>query len=503
MLAALAERGRALERRARLPGGRARGARGRPGPQPDAHPREPARPRGAARRRISTRCRSRATQTSRPRRARYARDARVARRHAARARPRAPRPRARRPHGLARAGRSGPRRDGPRGRADGPLPGTSPDDADLSRCSTARAASCGSSPGAEKKPMLARLRAGDRSIPAGPGRERRRLSSLTDRAAAGVSGGLEDSRHPRLAGDLEAVFLPGLGMLGASLRHRGVELLRRVDDLEAAAAKGSTAGIPLLHPWANRLDGLRLPRRGTRRCVLDPASPLLHLDGARAAHPRRAWSRLAWEVTAASTRTAAPRRLDWNRGPSCWRSSRFRTARVCVALLARTLSRSRRRSRPASEGPVPVAFGFHPYLGLPGPPRAAVAARAAADAAPRARRPRHPDRREDAPFGARRRPARRPGLRRRFRTRGEARDALDLRRRRLRICASSCSRATVRPGLRPEGQDFVALEPMTAPTNALASGRGLRARRAGRASRAAFRVRVEPDGRPVVASAGP
>ena len=56
-----------------------------------------------------------------------------------------------------------------------------------------------------------------------------------------------------LAGDLEAVFLPAHGMLGASLRHRGVEILRRVDDLQAAAARGSSAGIPLLYPWANRL----------------------------------------------------------------------------------------------------------------------------------------------------------------------------------------------------------------------------------------------------------
>ena len=56
-----------------------------------------------------------------------------------------------------------------------------------------------------------------------------------------------------VVGDLKAVFLPGQNMLGSSLRHRGEETLRRVDDLERAAAKGSTAGIPLLHPWANRL----------------------------------------------------------------------------------------------------------------------------------------------------------------------------------------------------------------------------------------------------------
>jgi aldose 1-epimerase len=50
-----------------------------------------------------------------------------------------------------------------------------------------------------------------------------------------------------MAGDLEAVFLPSHGMLGASLRHRGVEILRRVENRETAAAKGSTAGIPFLY----------------------------------------------------------------------------------------------------------------------------------------------------------------------------------------------------------------------------------------------------------------
>ncbi len=63
----------------------------------------------------------------------------------------------------------------------------------------------------------------------------------------------EPTARTLVAGDLEAVFLPAHGMLGASLRHRGVEMLGRVEDLEDAAAKGSTAGIPFLHPWANRL----------------------------------------------------------------------------------------------------------------------------------------------------------------------------------------------------------------------------------------------------------
>ena len=40
------------------------------------------------------------------------------------------------------------------------------------------------------------------------------------------------STHILTAGDLQATFWPEAGMLGASLRLGGVELLRRVDDLE-------------------------------------------------------------------------------------------------------------------------------------------------------------------------------------------------------------------------------------------------------------------------------
>src|SRR5438094_9546108 len=87
----------------------------------------------------------------------------------------------------------------------------------------------------------------------------------------------EASARTLVAGDLEAVFLPDHGMLGASLRYQGVEILRRVEDLEAAAARGSSAGIPLLYPWANRLAEPRYRVLG-KEIVLDQSSPLLHLD---------------------------------------------------------------------------------------------------------------------------------------------------------------------------------------------------------------------------------
>jgi len=136
----------------------------------------------------------------------------------------------------------------------------------------------------------------------------------TPRARCSPSPGhlLRGSRARTLvAGDLHAVFLPEYGMLGASLRHRGVELLRRVTNLETAAAKGSTGGIPLLHPWANRLAGAHYLAAG-REVTLDPSSPLLHLDEHGLPMHGVPWSRLAWEVTAAGREHLAAS-LDWNR----------------------------------------------------------------------------------------------------------------------------------------------------------------------------------------------
>src|SRR5438045_8456535 len=97
-------------------------------------------------------------------------------------------------------------------------------------------------------------------------------------------------------GDLAATFVPKLGMIGASLEHRGEELLGQRNGLAAYEAKGSTMGIPLLYPWANRLAGLEYDAAG-ERVSIDPDSPLVRVDpnglpihGLLAANPR-------WEVT--------------------------------------------------------------------------------------------------------------------------------------------------------------------------------------------------------------
>jgi aldose 1-epimerase len=72
------------------------------------------------------------------------------------------------------------------------------------------------------------------------------------------------------AGGMEAAFVPSAGMVGCSLRHRGEELLGQRGGLRTYIEEHSTMGIPLLHPWANRLDGLRYATGG-RTVTLDPA----------------------------------------------------------------------------------------------------------------------------------------------------------------------------------------------------------------------------------------
>ena len=91
-----------------------------------------------------------------------------------------------------------------------------------------------------------------------------------------------------VAGDLGAVFLPAHGMLGASLRHRGVELLRRVDDLDERRGDGQHRRHPAAASVGEPARRRSRYRAAGRDVVLDRVSPLLHRDAQRAADPRRA-----------------------------------------------------------------------------------------------------------------------------------------------------------------------------------------------------------------------
>jgi galactose mutarotase-like enzyme len=165
------------------------------------------------------------------------------------------------------------------------------------------------------------------------------------------------------SGDLAATFVPQLGMIGASLEHRGEELLGQRNGLAAYEAKGSTMGIPLLYPWANRLAGLDYEAAGTA-VTLDPHSPRVRLDpnglpihGLLAANPQ-------WEVSGDLTA-----RLDFGAQPELLEGFPFpHEVRIEVALEGDGL-RIRTTVDANAGSPVPISFGFHPYLTLPNVPR--------------------------------------------------------------------------------------------------------------------------------------
>jgi aldose 1-epimerase len=76
---------------------------------------------------------------------------------------------------------------------------------------------------------------------------------------------------------LEATFAPHVGMTCCSLRHGGAELLGERFGLEAYASCGTTMGMSLMHPWADRLSSWNYSACGA--AVRLPVSPLLHTDG--------------------------------------------------------------------------------------------------------------------------------------------------------------------------------------------------------------------------------
>jgi aldose 1-epimerase len=176
------------------------------------------------------------------------------------------------------------------------------------------------------------------------------------------------STHLLTAGDLQAEFRPALGMLGTSLRFRGVELLRRIDDLDAARMKGNTAGIPLLYPWANRLNSLQYRAAG-RQVSLDPSSSLLHFDNHQLPMHGVPWSLLSWTVISSHTDTLTAR-LDWHNRDLLAIFPFPHHVEMAVHLLSHDLV-IQTTVFADSGSPVPISFGFHPYFGIPGIERAA------------------------------------------------------------------------------------------------------------------------------------
>jgi aldose 1-epimerase len=172
-------------------------------------------------------------------------------------------------------------------------------------------------------------------------------------------------------GDLRVVFVPAAGMIGCSLEHRGEELLVQRGGLDAWRGTGRSFGLPLLHPWANRLRDWRYAAAG-RAVTIDRSRGIVRADehdlpihGALAAAAD--WDMLDAGADADSAWLAAS--LDYGR----------RDDRLAVFPFPHTIELELRLSGDAltitttiaaGDEVVPLAFGWHPWLSLPGVPRA-------------------------------------------------------------------------------------------------------------------------------------
>jgi len=283
------------------------------------------------------------------------------------------------------------------------------------------------------------------------------------------------------AGELEATFHPEVGMVGSSLRHRGEELLGQRGGLEKYAKSGSSFGIPLLHPWANRLGGwsygqVDLDRERSPIRVEENGLPI---HGLLTASPH-------WRV--ADQRddgfTAA---FSFDRPELLLAFPYPHELEVEVSLTGAVLT-VQTTLRTTGVMAVPVSFGYHPYLTLPGARRAEwlvempVTCRAVLDGNGIPTGANDPVDLEPGPLGAQTFddmfPDIAPGAT--FAVEGGGR----------RVGVVFEEGYPVAQVYAPEGKDFICFEPMTAPTNALVTGAGLRRVEPGAELSARFSISV-------------
>ncbi|MEA2319994.1 MAG: aldose 1-epimerase [Solirubrobacteraceae bacterium] len=173
-------------------------------------------------------------------------------------------------------------------------------------------------------------------------------------------------------GELVASFATGAGMVGCSLRHRGDEVLGIGEGLEAYLEEGAVFGVPLLYPWANRLGGWSYEAAG-RTVTLDRSSPLLHADDREHCLPIHGALAASsdWVVAEAGSddREAwLTATLDYGEDDALLAVFPF-AHRVELDLRVADGALRVTTTVDAAADPVPLSFGFHPYLAPPGAAR--------------------------------------------------------------------------------------------------------------------------------------
>ena len=166
---------------------------------------------------------------------------------------------------------------------------------------------------------------------------------------------------------LAAQFVPAAGMIGISLADDGVELLGQRRGLEAYVNAGKTMGIPILYPWANRL-GERNYRVGDDIVTFAPDAPGVRADANGLPIHGLLAAFSGWRVTS-SADDELTAEVDFGAHPELIASFPFPHRLSLTVVLAERALRISTTVTATGDKAVPLCFGFHPYLRLPGVPR--------------------------------------------------------------------------------------------------------------------------------------
>ena len=288
--------------------------------------------------------------------------------------------------------------------------------------------------------------------------------------------------------ELEAAFVPDAGMVGCSLLHRGEELLGQRGGLARYVAERSTMGIPLLHPWANRVGRRHFWVAGREvdlwahpeLYTLGPKGLPIH--GLLAAAP-------GWSVDRHEDGPEGPRLVgtfDFAAREDLMSVFPFPHQLQFEAGISGQKLTIATTVRASGDVPVPIAFGYHPYLRLPGVDRSAwlvempVRERVVLDS-------------EELPTGELERAdvASGPLGSRTFDDEFEApAEPFALAGGGRRIEVSFDRGYPYAQVYAPDDDDVIAFEPMTAPTNTLVTGQDLKLLQPGESYVASFSIKV-------------
>ncbi|MBU9762725.1 aldose 1-epimerase [Mycobacterium sp. TNTM28] len=166
---------------------------------------------------------------------------------------------------------------------------------------------------------------------------------------------------------LRASYVPGAGMICTSLADNSIEYVGQRRGLQAYVSDGKTMGIPILYPWANRLSANEYRVADTEVTVI-PGTHGVRADahgapihGVLAASPD-------WQVTE-RTDNALVAQLDWDSDQARLATFPFpHRLTVTVTLEDRALTVATAVA-PTRDSSVPLCYGYHPYLTIPGVPR--------------------------------------------------------------------------------------------------------------------------------------